>query len=132
MVIHSFKKTYHLNNLTAEEYEILLFVKYCYDFSHINQLKDSTDIQLSGYVGMLNLAIQKNHLLKQAGKKAGLKNMRIQPSESYLKKILYTLCLRQKKITCSKLQINNLSIIYTGNLQVEKHLYHGEYSIFNR
>lgn len=88
MFIHSSKKTSYLNNLMAEEYEILLFVKYCYDFSHINQLTDSTDIQLSGYVGMLNLAIQKSHLLKQAGKKAGLKNMRIQPSESYLKKDL--------------------------------------------
>lgn len=83
MVIHSFKKTYHLNNLTAEEYEILLFVKYCYDFSSTNQLKDSTETQLSGYVRMLNLVIQKGLLFKQAEKKAGLKNMKIQPSESY-------------------------------------------------
>lgn len=73
MVIHSFKKTYHLNNLTAEEYEILLFVKYCYDFSHINQLKDSTDIQLSGYVGMLNLAIQKKSSVKAGREKSRFK-----------------------------------------------------------
>ena len=69
MVIHSFKKASHLNNLMAEEYEILLFVEYCYDFSSTNQLKNSIDTQASVYVGMLNLAIQKDLLLKQAGKK---------------------------------------------------------------
>lgn len=53
----------------AEEYEILLFVEYCYDFSSTNQLKNSIDTQASVYVGMLNLAIQKDLLLKQAGKK---------------------------------------------------------------
>lgn len=131
MVIHSFKKTYHLNNLTSEEYEILLFVKYCYDSSSTNQLKDSTDTQLSGYVGMLNLAIQKGLLSKQAEKKAGLKNMEIQPSESYFKKnVLYSLYLEQK-INSYNITNQQLTIINTDNLQVEKHLYNGKYSIFN-
>lgn len=69
MVIHSSRKAPHFNNLTAEEYEILLFVEYCNDFSSTNQLKDSTEARLSVYVGMSNPAVQKGLLLKQTGKK---------------------------------------------------------------
>lgn len=57
--------------------------------------------------------------------------MKIQPSESYFKKnVLYSLYLEQK-INSYNITNQQLTIINTDNLQVEKHLYNGKYSIFN-